>query len=213
MSVYLPDYQALFVHAPRCGGTWVKRVLNAADVRMEPARGAGNHNLTERYDHPGAYRFTFIRHPLAWYESAWMGLHSSWPARADVPPLFEERAFSPFRLLSRNCSAAAFPDFIQAVLEHEPGFWTRMVEWYVGPPGAPKVNAVGRQEALAAHLATILGKVGWQGLLPERGRENAGEGERPAWPEGLKRDLLAAEAAGVRRWYGENATLNFLGGA
>lgn len=201
MSVSLPGIGAVFLHVPRTGGTWVKAAVEAAGIRTEHAKGCGSHNLPERYSDQG-FRFCFIRHPLAWYESVWHGFHSVWPQGRESPALFTERAFSPIRLLTRTCGEREFPDFIRAVLGRQPGFWTRMCEWYVGAPGVPKVDAVGRQEALASHLHAILAKVGFRGDLPAVPRQAASEGPfQASWDANLRDELLASEATGLRRWY------------
>ncbi len=201
MSVYLPSLDALFVHVPRCGGTWVKECLHASDVAIEPAKGAGTHNLPEKYG-GGGFRFCFFRHPISWIVSAWRGFHSGWPTELQgTPGLYNGGTFSPFRVLSRHCGRRDFNDFIKAILDYEPGFVSRMYEWYAGPPGAPKMQAVGQNEKSADHLGTILRKAGFSGVLQLSRRANVGDREFPTWDSNLVEKFAESEKLGIARFY------------
>ena len=146
-------------------------------------------------------RFCFVRNPLDWYESAWRGLSQGWPARRAIAPLHRERSWSPIRFLTYLAGARDFNEFISTILRDQPGFVSRMYEWYVGPPGYPRIEFVGRMESLAADLHLILRFLGWNGTLPDITAVNAGEQPRPEWDAGLRAKVEAAEVVGIRRWY------------
>ena len=204
MSLYLPGLNAVFIHIPKTGGSWVKEVLSKS-MKVEPAIGAGSHNLPWRYNHPGAKRFCFVRDPVTWLESVWMGLHSSWPHEGrglDVPEMLNDRAFSPIRLLTMRCGERDFDTFIDNVLELEPGFVSRMYEWYIGPQGAPLVDFVGRMESIVADLSNALFHMGWDGDIEFTDPVNSCESARPNWDGRLKNDIISAERVGLQRWYG-----------
>lgn len=201
MALYLPELDAVFVHVPKCGGTWVKSALSLSGLECLPSGGPGEHGLPSAYREAGR-RFMFVRHPLCWYESAWMGLRGGWPARRAVAELHRERTWSPIRMLTYLAGASSFDEFVRVVLAEQPGFCSRMFEWYAGPPGAPSVTHVGRQESLRADLGTILTELGWSGELADVPLENVNDGERPVWDPVLKACILEAESFGISRWYG-----------
>ena len=204
VAVWLPELDAVFLHIPKAGGTWVKAALAASGLRCEPAGGAGDHQLPDAYRKAGK-RFAFVRHPLTWLESAWRGLHGSWPNRRDVPPLHRERTWSPIRNLTYLAGDADFNGFVETLLANQPGFVTRMYEAYIGPPGYPRVDWVGRKESLGADLQTILTGLGWRGSLAIVPPANEGPpGPAPVWHPVLQSRFLAAERPSVLRWYQES---------
>lgn len=211
-SIWIPELNAVFVHIPRCGGTTIVRTLEEARIRFEPAKGAGSHNLPQRYDHPGAFRFTFVRHPLTWYESVYLGFSPSWKFQEQKPQpaLFTERTWSPIRLVSRQLLSKSFPEFIRCMLDTEPGFLSRIYEGYVGLPGVPNVQAVGRLESLQADLAAILRRLGWNGSLPTVPPQNVTETDcRPAWNDQYKAQTVRAEMHAIRRFYADDSQSPF----
>jgi hypothetical protein len=203
MALFLPDQNLLILHIPRTGGTWIKSALSAWGVRWEHAHGPGEHNLPGAYEHPGAARAAFIRHPIPWLESMWRGLHQGWPVDRPGSALVRERHWSANRLLGRLAGEREFPLFIKRLLEEQPGFVSRMVEWYVGPPGAPLVNFVGRQEHLDLHLRALLYRYGWSGEPTDVPRANIAEHPAPDWNDSFKERVLAAEQPLLRRFYSD----------
>lgn len=207
MSLYLPELNAVFVAIPKTGSQWVRRVLAESGATCAPAGGPGDHNLPGTYgrggpgEPTGNRRFCFVRHPLEWYESVWRGLHSSWPDRRPVKPLHRERTWSPIRLVTYTAGARTFDEFVRAVLSEQPGFWSRMCEWYAGPPGAPAVDYVGRCENLADDLRIILTALGWKRRPAETPRVNESETPAPVWNPELRERVLESERVGVNRWY------------
>jgi hypothetical protein len=202
MSLYLPSLHTVFVHVPKTAGTWVKAAVVASDIPWEHARSPGSHNLPGAHDHPGARKFCFVRHPISWVESAWRGLHTSWPQQRAVAPLHAEQAWSPIHYLTYFAGASNFVEFIDTLLKEQPGFVSRMFEWYVGPPGAPQVDFVGRAEYAANDLAVIMRRLGWERELVLPPRKNESPHPPPAWPQDLFNRFVAAEAPAIKRWYG-----------
>ena len=74
MALYLPDHNALFVHLPKTGGSFVSQVLRSVlDVRVERTGYKHSHKDLVgplRLQHQ-PFTFSFVRHPLSWYRSYW----------------------------------------------------------------------------------------------------------------------------------------------
>jgi hypothetical protein len=147
---------AVFLHVPKTGGTWVKKVLEDFDLIQGPLGHA--HNIDERlfwHDKlhhdlkvlrymfrryvgspkaqpmmkPGCFKFCFIREPLSWYESWWrmtQGPNMNWPGLGDE---IDPYKWTPYTML-RSVNSPDFNTFIANVNKKRPGFVTEMFGWY-----------------------------------------------------------------------------------
>lgn len=201
MALYLPLQRLLLLHIPHTGGTWIKAALSSWGVAFEQADGPGEHNLPDAYNHPEVARAVFIRHPVTWLESMWRGHHAGWPVDRPGSAMVRERHWSPNRLIGRLFGERDFPVFIKRYLDEQPGFVGRMVEWFAGPPGFPKVDFVGRQERLGEHLVALLRYYGWAGETTEVPRANVAEHPLPDWNDEFKARVIAAEQPMLKRFY------------
>lgn len=129
MAMYIPSADALFVHIPKTGGSWITAVLEESGLghRVHSVRA----DVTVRHGLPAdlpeaRFRFLFVRHPVSWYESWWKYQAGRWIA-------FEQDRWHPQRML-QPCAADDFGQFVRNCLEREPAYVTRLYEWYVGPP-------------------------------------------------------------------------------
>jgi len=202
MSVSLPGSDALFLHIPKTGGCWVEQALIQARTRNElPATIPGvtwRHSLLSMFKRRYRFVFTFVRHPLSWYES-W------WKFQAGIWTIFEPGVWHPQRCLERF-QANDFSEFIRLCIKHEPGYVSRMYEWYIGPEGYEFVDFVGRQETLVDDLTLVLNMLGEAfdheqlfAVAPVNvSRKVHGE---PVWDPALKRQILELEAPAIRRFY------------
>ena len=156
MSVWLPSSDALFLHIPKTGGCWVEEVLPYIGVPTEqPATLPGvsyRHCLVSMFQRQHPFVFTFVRHPLRWYESWWKFQAGKWPVH-------EPGVWHPQRSLE-ICRSDDFNQFIRLCIDHEPGYVSRMYEWYIGPVGFQYVKFIGRQENLADDLIEVLQLLG-----------------------------------------------------
>lgn len=203
MAIELVDANALLIHIPKTGGTWIEHALEAVGIRTaQPSTADGTsarHQLTadvlDRYD----FSFAFVRHPVSWYESWWKFQALAWTT-------WEPDVWHPQRALE-PCASDNFATFIHNCIVREPGFVTRMYEWYVGPRGRERVDFVGRYEALEDTLIGILHGLSYrfdEAALRDHPRVNvsAKRAGDPIWEPALRKRVEALEAPAIRRFYG-----------
>lgn len=161
MAVRLP--KSVFVHIPKTGGTWVRRVLRTTglyegDVARDhatPAELAAFPVATAR-----PIFFCFVRHPLTWYQSYWAyrmknGWHRPSPSENELP--------LPIRtiLLDANCRADDFETFVRNCLARYPAGWVSHLFRHYTTGCA----FVGRQERLRDDLLLAL-RIAGERLMP-----------------------------------------------
>ncbi len=191
--------QALFLHTPKTGGTFVRRAIaefgiDAHRPRLVPRQHRDHPRLADVRLYKGLLRrrftFAFVRYPPDWWRSYWAyRMRTGW-----VPHL------------DRQVQASDFPTFVEKVLEHAPGGASRLFQAYVGPPGA--IDFVGRFEHLVEDLSIALCSAGYEldaSRLQRVRPENVSDyrGHPAEYPPDLLRAMLAVERYGVDRWYPE----------
>ncbi|HMB04446.1 MAG TPA: hypothetical protein VKP69_12005 [Isosphaeraceae bacterium] len=125
-------------------------------------------------------------------------------------PIHEPGVWHPQRSLKR-CRSDDFSEFLCLCIEHEPGYVSRMYEWYIGPPVQQFVDFVGRYEDLVddqVRVLTILDRPFDEVALRAQARENVSRklhGE-PVWHPKLRRQILALEAPALGRFYPDHGT-------
>ena len=204
MAVNLIEANALFLHIPKTGGVWIEEALPASGLKTEIANTiqgvTWRHPMRAQLTQDFRFAFTFVRHPLAWYES-W------WKSQAGIWYEYEPGAWHPQRDLEQ-CESDDFSQFVRRCIEREPAYVTRMYEWYVGPPGFQTVDFVGRYENLADDLVRVLERIGCEfdeAALRGHPPTNVSDkkGGEPVWEPELRERILALEAPAVRRFYGD----------
>jgi hypothetical protein len=202
-----------YLHIPRTGGTWLGKAAIAVKLRQASrysvacsrSRSAGickHYPLCEYEDDfldKIDFSFTFVRHPVPYYESAWRWMMSN-------------------RRQSRNKWGLVFPwnvpvrhfnfDFnvwVAQMLQHEPGWVSRMYETYCGRPGSEILDFVGRTETLAKDFATVLDRVGCKYRryrLAYMATTRINSLEQPfVWDPKLKQQVIQTERPAIERFY------------
>jgi len=106
-----------------------------------------------------------------------------------------------------------FADLLKWIRDNQPGIVGRIFEWFVGPPGAPVVDAVCRVESLAEDMWKILDHLGYN-VSKEQIQEvpaqwvtsqienNAGKNLVPDWGSAkLVEEFLSSEVPAIKRFY------------
>jgi hypothetical protein len=137
---------AVFLHVPKTGGTWVKAAAVNAGLTFDEYLVDGDvHGDLSYCPFPSRFLFAFVREPLSLYRSYWR-----FKARAGWDPL------NPFDV---DVAASSFESFVENVLRVKPAWCTRMFEDYVGPP-PQEINFIGRFESLVEDLVRALRRAG-----------------------------------------------------
>ena len=130
---------ALFLHIPKTGGTWVEHTLGQIGIEIDQAETIEGvtyrHAPLPMIRKEFRFTFTFVRHPLSWYES-W------WKFQAGLWRVFEPEVWHPQSVLER-CESDDFKEFIRLWSRPEPGLREPDVR-VVHRPAGPRLRAVRR---------------------------------------------------------------------
>lgn len=195
MALYFPDQRALYLHAPKCAGYWVKAACKAAGINCRPPvllpGVSGTHPLREHVLEPVDYCFTTIRDIPGWYESWWKFMAGQWQ-------IWEPGLWHPCREIE-HIQEDDFGTFVRRICEECPGAVGRMlglyedgadyVGWHSSLPGSLLAGLRGAgvrdydEEALMGHpwvnvSQALRGRPGWTGNLLDLVRETEGEAMR-----------------------------------
>ena len=216
----------IFLHIPKTGGSFVSRVLKDTGLFVRSINGPDHNDIDRvfapvttwkrdilRYyfkwcigGYPGKnpYMFTFVRHPLSWYES-WFkhcSKHQHWHHG-------DEREWHPVRRLN-GLGNPDFNNFVRGVAQKWPGFVTEMFSQYTGPP----VAFIGKQENLVEDLTTALKHLGPEvdeDFIRKYKRVNISVEPKEndvVWDPDLRKQIYQLEYAGIVRYGYEKMDLH-----
>lgn len=205
---------AVFIHVPKCGGTWVRESLkrqglwrdrvgfkhstpaHVNDVLRHHGWQFVKHWPRHPWVTPGAlrraFKFSVIRDPLGWYESYWKYMAGQWHP-------WEVGRWHPQRPID-GCGSDDFNEFVRKVLAKRPGYVTEMYGWYTDG-----CDFVGRCERLVEDTIAALERAGERfdaEAIRTQPRVNVSESRRgrPVWDADVLARVIDAEADGIDRW-------------
>lgn len=215
MARFIPDCGLLFQHVPRTGGTFVEQVVDGLGVEVNRWISKQNsklcpkkHSLLSHY-----YReqmvlvkriACFVRHPVDYYVTTWQYLNEARSISSGrLQQMWVRWKWHPFR----QAAMAYRPDFsewVDALIEAEPGWATRLMAWYVGPEHGEFCDFIGRTETLVPDLVELLTAVGHpvrEDALLAAGRANAAKTSKPEVSDLVRERICREERVLIRRFY------------
>ena len=127
---------AVFLHVPKTGGTWVKAAVSNAGIEFEEYLVDGDiHGDLSYCPFRDRFIFAFVREPLSVYQAVLAFQDDGW--------------LGPAQSVRHGLCSADVPHLLENVLRLEPAWCSRMFEDYVGRTVADEISFVGRYEALA----------------------------------------------------------------
>jgi len=173
MSLFLPEKNALFLHIPRTGGTWIGRALRIVGIPLLkwgsvcPLYRPRKHTILGHYDKGFLDRvdfiFTFVRPPRDYYKSVWRFTQRA----VNIHP--EKMEWQVFQQGAQSAINEAVyrwkPDFnewMKEMLKEEPCWVTRWYERYVGPHRGEFCHYIGRTETIEQDAAEVMSLLGYE---------------------------------------------------
>ena len=182
---------AVFLHVPKTGGTWVREAARAGGATFSEYLVDGDqHGDLSHCPYPNRFKFAFVRHPCAVYSSYWrFKMRHGWDWR------------NPF---DHDCALDSFTDFVRRVLDRYPGWCTQTFEDYVGPV-TKTIEFIGRYERLADDLVLALRQAGEpfdEALLRRTPPANVSTWpvRELVWSPDLVAEVMHVEAGAVQRF-------------
>jgi len=163
--IHLPNQQAHFVHIPKTGGDFVTRFLlsNVPGARHE---SGGKHWPAAKHGINPRFQFAFVREPVAWFRSYYAFITRHYIIPNGKYPIFEGGMWHCMRCFEKY-DYTSFGSFIDSVYDDQPSYYTRMIEWFTGPPDAHYMNFIGKQENLNDELGSVLKRLKLYHLVPK----------------------------------------------
>lgn len=139
--------RSIFLHIPKTAGVLIRHIFKICKISYTEL-GEQHSHFPEilRYQSPEFFKdrflFSFIRHPLTWYQSRWaFRVKHGWKAQHP---------------LDYNCASNDFHTFVENVLSYKPTGWlTWECQSFIDQCPRP-IDFVGRVENLIEDIITVL---------------------------------------------------------
>ena len=135
--------KSCFLHAPKTGGSWVKKALIESNIECYDFTTIDGNGHIGLKDCPcqNKFKFAFVRHPVDLYSSYWQyKMTYGW----DVT-----------NPLDMECISYNFHQFVHNVLDKFPGAFYKNLTNFVGDVGN-EIEFIGKYENLVEDLITAL---------------------------------------------------------
>ena len=204
--------RTLFVHIPKTGGKAVLSAFESAGVDPRPCRAPGHHigHAGTRETRESRYRWRFvwtiIREPVDWWESLWRFSETPGSKLYEIDPALGH----PFRPILPFCRRGlGLSDFVGRIVERRPGFYSDMVDRYLGADDR-HVDFVGRTDELGRSMRAAI-RIGRIRIDEDLGRfidepeiVNKSAPMKPSlavWEPSLLNEVKSYEERTVRRFW------------
>jgi hypothetical protein len=151
MTLFI-DNKAIYLHIPKTGGTWFRNAIHRSRIEYQEIALTHNHFPAILANKPAGFYndkfiFTFVRHPLTWYQSRWsFRMQHGWQMQHP---------------LDYYCASNNFHDFVRRAIAFQPTGWVTYKYWlYIDH--APHIHFIGRTETLVRDAITVLKTIGIQ---------------------------------------------------
>ncbi len=187
-----------FIHVPKTGGSWVRKVIITSGIAFEEYSVNGNCHIGYKdCPYPDKFRFGFVRHPVSICRSYWQfKMGAGWDSNNQM---------------DIDCQSDNFHEFIRNVLAKYPGLYGRSLTELLGK-GETEIEYIGKYENLVEDLIEALTRAGEtfdEGAIRDFPPVNVSDKKRfPAeLSAGLEAKVIEAEMEVIRRFgYGLQAT-------
>lgn len=219
MSRFLNQAEMLWLHIPRTGGEWIEKAISVMDIQYTPWRWRmtygvpRRHALLRHYDRRAMCRVklsaAMIRNPVDYYISVWRHLSQAGPKNREK--LIQTFRWHPHADVCRMWSSK-FETWASQVCYELPGWYSRIVDLYVGPNGGEFSTYIGRTEYLVEDFKTIMTFVGYKSNLEANrhkisaiGRVNGSPSiPKPSVTDNITDLIEKSEHEILDRFYGNN---------
>ena len=201
MALILPN--SIFFHIPKCAGTWIRKAIKNSEIPTNEGCAIIPHDefptiihniihsTPENFNTQGRFSFTFIRHPLTFYQSYW-GFKMK-QAKNNKPQSDEVWV---------KCGSDDFENFMWKLLEYRGGWVTQIYKTYA----LGKVDFIGKQENVVDDLIkalTLAGETFSEHKIRTTPRINTSSEwkDKCRYKPHLERAVLEADAEIVEMFY------------
>jgi len=151
--------KSVFIHIPKTAGQWVASTLDNAGLVVDTIGAV--HASPDEIKQEVAFRerdflFTFVRHPVSWYQSMWAHrVDEEWEP-IDDPEWFSPEWIGFWAEFTDRCRSDSFEGFVRNCVKHYPeGFVSTLFDAYTNG-----CDFVGKQESVIEDLCRALDLAG-----------------------------------------------------